>query len=45
MADTGKHPSSLRMGLKAIAARVPPHCPAEYETMALGLNEKVLDPK
>lgn len=34
MADTGKQPSSESVGLRACAARVPPHCPPEYETMS-----------
>jgi hypothetical protein len=28
-----------------MAARVPPHWPAEYDTMALGLKEKVDEAK
>lgn len=33
IADTGKHPVSLRVVRSATAARVPPHCPAEYVTV------------
>jgi len=45
MADTGKHPTSPSVVRKATPARTPPHCPAEYVTIALGLNENVDEPK
>ena len=45
MAETGRHPSSLRYVRMPTAARTPPHWPAEYVTMALGLKEKRELPK
>jgi hypothetical protein len=33
IADTGRHPNSLRVDLSATAALVPPHWPPEYVTV------------
>ena len=38
-------PSSATIGRSAIAARMPPHGPAEYVTMPNGLYPKLLPPK
>lgn len=45
MAETGRHPSSDKIGRNECAARLPPHCPALYVTIADGLKPKVEDPK
>src|SRR5690606_4329314 len=45
IAETGRQPSSERKARMPTAARTPPHCPAEYVTIALGLYENNELPK